>query len=91
MAENSEKTIKEKTSPPGRVLSGTSSTGGPPLHIPLASPVRPELEEGTFTLSPTSSKAAKPPVGNLRHVSVGLACDACWGSSVYGRASCDVP
>ena len=56
---------------PKRILSGSSVVGGPPLHIPLASATRPELQfEGTVAVSPTSSKAAKPPpIGDLRKVS----------------------
>ena len=70
MAEHTEKPRLEPLKTPKRVFSDNSITGGPPLHIPLASPVRPELElEGKIALSPTSSKAAKPPAGNLGHVS----------------------
>ena len=56
---------------PKRILSGSSVVGGPPLHIPLASATRPELHfEGSAAVSPTSSKAAKPPpIGELRKVS----------------------
>lgn len=56
---------------PQRVLSGSSVVGGPPLHIPLASATRPELHiQGSVAVSPTSTKAAKPPpIGDLRNVS----------------------
>ena len=70
MAENSDKSSIEPAGLAKRRLSGASVTSGPLLHIPLASNIRPELEiEANITLSPTSSKAAKAPVGNIRHVS----------------------